>query len=571
MKAAARTPAAAVLLWLLLIHACAQVPLALAGSCALFTLLWCFVRRPGRSPAAAPGVLRPSELAVGPRRRRVLAGAQAQCQLGSGGDWTVAHTQALHGAGDPAAGLAAAPGRGRTAPVEVPVRLLERNVLALGAPGSGKSSLLVLLAWQAQQRGEAVVVLDPKASPALRASLAAGARAAGVPFLCLSAAAVAATRYDPFRHCEHAADFADRLCGLISDTRHDPFREFCRGAVTTLCEMLLALAERPTIARLAALLPDAGAGLLAEQAGLAAGHTAGHTAGPAFGLTTGPALGLTIGPTVGRMAGTPAESRSASRLGRALSALRVMIAHDRTHFRKLCAPLFPILNLLGSGTGAALLGTTGAGESTLALDLWHCRKQQATVYIGLDALAQPQLARALAWLLLDDLTREAAAAWQHSSDRRALQLMVDEAGEVACEPLLRLLGKGREAGTRVLLAVQTLSDLEWRLESVAAARVAFGNCAAWFLFRQLDAHSREESEARLGTLPVECSSHARAEAVASGQGHRRRSRSRSETRADRVLPRIPAATFAALLDFECLAHLPDGRLLHLRLPRPAWN
>ncbi len=555
MTAAVRTPAAAVLLWLLLIHACAQVPLALAGSCALFTLLWCFVRRPGRSPAAAPGVLRPSDLAAGPRRRRVLAGGQAQCQLGSGGDWTVAHTQALHGAGDPAAGLAAAPGRGRTAPVEVPVRLLERNVLALGAPGSGKSSLLVLLAWQAQQRGEAVVVLDPKASPALRASLAAGARAAGVPFLCLSAAAAAATRYDPFRHCEHAADFADRLCGLISDTRHDPFREFCRGAVTTLCEMLLALAERPSIARLAALLPDAGAGLLAEHVGLATGHSAG----------------LTTGSSGGQVAGTPAESRSASRLGRALTALRVMIAHDRTHFRKLCAPLFPILNLLGSGTGAALLGTADAGESALALDLWHCRKQQATVYIGLDALAQPQLARALAWLLLDDLTREAAAAWQHSPDRRALQLMVDEAGEVACEPLLRLLGKGREAGTRVLLAVQTLSDLEWRLESVAAARVAFGNCAAWFLFRQLDAHSREESEARLGTLPVECSSHARAEAVASGQGHRRRSRSRSETRADRVLPRIPAATFAALLDFECLAHLPDGRLLHLRLPRPAWS
>lgn len=528
------------LLWLLPLTLLAQVPLPWTGLALLLALLQAFFWRPRRAVTPLGARVEPQALAA-------LAAEAGQLWLGWGGDWRSAHSAALHQHAEPADGLAAAPARQQSAgAVQVPARLLARNVLALGAPGSGKSSLLVLLVWQAQQRGEAVVVIDPKGSHALRTLLAAGARRAQVPLFCLDAtAALPAVRYDPFRHCLDAAACAERLSALLGDARYDPFREFSRGALTTVCEALLACGEHPSLGRLAQLMPEAGASLLAQLDC------------PDSNPGRAPEL----------LAGMPAADAVARRAA-ARAALAALLAHDRSHYRKMCAPLLPLLALLGSGRAGRLLAAPAAGESAVNLDPWRCRAQGATLLVALDALAQPTLTRALAALLIDDLARESGQGWRGAHTPRVLQLMVDEAGEVVCEPLLRLLGKGREAEVRVLVAVQTLADLEWRLGSRAAARVAEGNAAAWFLFRQLDADSRAESEARLGSVRLECPERSFGQAESAGRGGRRSSRSLGQTRRQQTLPRVPAATFAALRDFECLAQLPDGQLLHLRLPRP---
>ncbi|MDE3010247.1 MAG: type IV secretion system DNA-binding domain-containing protein, partial [Pseudomonadota bacterium] len=451
--------------------------------------------------------------------------AAGRCFLGHGGAWRAVDSAALHSAAHPADAFAATPARARHAlPVAVAASLLERHVLAVGAPGSGKSSLLLLLARQAQLRGECVVVIDPKGSRDLRERLAAGARAAGLAFLDLQLDGTApATRYDPFRHCRDGAACADRLAVLMADRRDDPFQAFSWGALATLCQVMLEQGERPALGRLLELVPDAGSALLATAAGAA--------------------------PTA------------------AVTALRALVGHDRSHYGKMTAPLLPVLALLAGAGGGCLLRPPAIGDAAVSLDLWRCRAQSATVYLGLDALAQPRLTAALACLLCDDLARQASASWQQGLRQPALQLLVDEAGEVANEALLRLLGKGREAGVRVTFALQTLSDLEWRLGSEAAARVALGNAGAWFLFRQLDAHSREESEARLGQLPLEQRSHQRSQGRSHGGGRHSASRSVAESRSAACMPRVPAAAFGALQDLECLAQLPDGQLLHLRLPQ----
>lgn len=519
-----RTPAAAIAAWLVLATGLLQIPFALAATCALLTLLLAFAWR------AQTGT--PSGSAV-TLRRPAWPRHAGHCLLGHGGPWQGAHSVALHAASDPRAGLAGAPARQRRpSPVEVDARLLGRNVLALGSPGCGKTSLLVLLARQAQRRAETVLVIDPKGSRALRDQLAAGARTAGRLFFCLVPDDPAITTcYDPLRHCTDAGACADRLGALLGDGKHDPFREFSRGVLAVLCEGLLAIGERPSLARLAELLPDAGAALLAADSDTSA---------------------------------EPAHSDP--RRQAAWTALRNLASHDRAHYRKMCASLLPLLTLLTSGPAARRLATPVAGELGVQLDLWRCRAQGATLYVGVDALAQPQFARALVQLLLADLAAEASHAWRHGQHPAPLQLMVDEAGEVACEPLLRLLGKGREAGIRVMLAVQTLSDLEWRLDSAAAARVALGNVPAWFLFRQLDAHSREESSARLGELPLARATAARS--VARNRNGLRLGRSASWSASSTMAPaaRVPPATFGALRDGECLAQLPDGNLYHLQVP-----
>ncbi len=468
-----------------------------------------------------------------------------QVLLGRGGPWLPHHTAALLAETAPVAGLREGPARQRSAPwVDCAAGLMARHVLAVGAPGSGKSSLLVLLAWQAQRRGEALLVLDPKGSRIFSAQLAAGARQAGVPFLALLPGQPGqSVTYDPLQHCADAAAVASRLCGLLGAGREDPFRTFCWGALATLTEALLVRGFPVSIGLLHHHLADAGSALLQQPA-------------------------------------TTEDDVDPARWSAAQAALILLAGHDRTHYRKMTAGLLPLFTLLDSGPVASVLQSAAAParadmvadlqDAVLrpALDLAHLARQSITVYVGLDALANPVLARALAHLLLEDLAALAAVRMTQAGRVPNLHLVVDEAGEIACEPLLQLLGKGREANLQILLAVQTLADLEWRLESRAAARVAEGNAGAWFLFRQLDAETRRASEARLGSLPTARPTASSSSAKSVGPHGLQRANTQAASVTREYLPRVPEAVFASLADLECLAQLPDGQLLHLRLPRP---
>ena len=512
-------------------------PLALLCAAACGTLFRVGLARGRRTPPG-PDTLTPAQL------QAALPRSTKACYLGKGGPWEAHHSLALHQTASPERGLLRSPARLPHAHEQwIDGALLARNILAVGAPGSGKSSLLVLLAWQAQLRGEGVLVLDPKGARSLQALLVAGAATAGRPCLALSLASDhCQLRYDPFRHCEGAGDIATRVCSLIGGERDDPFRDFCWGVVCTIVEVLLVRGRRPCLRDLRALLPDAGAGLLADPAG-------------------------------------PPRHSTTPREHAAEQALRALVAHDRTHYRKMTVALLPVLELLCTGPlGRILEGAsprqdldvTAALPGTAAplLDLEHCRTQGTSLYIGLDALGHPNAAQALAQLLLEDLASEAARRLASRAACAPLHLMVDEAGEVACAPLLQLLGKGREAGVQILLAVQTLADLEWRLEGRAAAQVAYGNAGSWFLFRQLDAFSRRESAARLGELAVAKPSSSRGHSESMHSGHRLSAQSVGQGHTREFLPRIPEACFALLRDLECVAQLPDGQLRHVRLPVP---
>ena len=459
--------------------------------------------------------------------------------IGHGAAWLAEHSVRVHEASDAMQALVHTPARQvRPKKLEFPVSLLSRNGLALGAPGSGKTQLLILLARAAQARGESVCLIDPKGSAQLYQRLREGALESGRPFFALIPQRAAdSVHYDPLRYCLTGTDIASRLISLMPGDHHDVFKHFCWGVVVTLAEACLLLGERPSIALLSVLLPEAGARVLARVDRLLQRE---HTS---FARSTH-------------------------------QALQALVEHDRTHYQKMTVPLRSVFELLCRGSLGQVLGgnatlehhsTSPALSRTISLDIAIARQQQATIYIGLDALVNPPIAKALAALVLEDIAADAARGLAQSLDRPAQLLLIDEAGEVACEAMLQLLGKGRECGVHTWFAIQTLSDLEWRLGSAAAARVAEGNAGAWFLFRQLDAVSRRESERRLGTLPIARRSASLGTSSMRRMGSHYESDSVSDGFTRETVPRIPEAVFSCLEDMECFAHLPDGSLFHLRL------
>jgi conjugal transfer pilus assembly protein TraD len=132
--------------------------------------------------------------------------------------------------------------QGRTAqrpeqPLLLPDALLNQHILILGTTGTGKTRLLELLALQAIQRGDAVIVVDPKGDPALldRVRAAAGSR-----FRLFSLPhPERSVRYNPIGRYHDIREVADRVAALLPSSGDAlPFRNFGWEIINTVAREL---------------------------------------------------------------------------------------------------------------------------------------------------------------------------------------------------------------------------------------------------------------------------------------------------------------------------------------------
>ena len=86
-------------------------------------------------------------------------------------------------------------------------------------------------------------------------------------------------------------------------------------------------------------------------------------------------------------------------------------------------------------------------------------------YIGLDSLTNTTIGSAIGSLLIADLTATIGARYNFASSSSPVTIVIDEAAEALNEPLIALLNKGGGGGARLVLATQTLGDMEARLGS----------------------------------------------------------------------------------------------------------
>ncbi len=96
------------------------------------------------------------------------------------------------------------------------------------------------------------------------------------------------------------------------------------------------------------------------------------------------------------------------------------------------------------------------------------------MYIGLNTLQYQVPGRALGAILLSDLAQVAADRYNYSRDMEPLNIFVDECAEIANDPLIALLNKGRGAKFQIYCASQTIADFTTRLESKDKTESALG-------------------------------------------------------------------------------------------------
>ena len=171
-----------------------------------------------------------------------------------------------------------------------------------------------------------------------------------------------------------------------------------------------------------------------------------------------------------------------------LDGLRSAVRYDRTYFDKIVASLLPLLEKLTTGKTAQLLAPdyTDLADTRPILDWLQVIRQGGIVYVGLDALSDPEVAAAVGNSMFADLVSVAGHLYKHGIDHGLpdtgrpartvpINLHADEFNELMGEEFIPLVNKGGGAGIQVTAYTQTLSDIEARLGNRAKAGQVIGN------------------------------------------------------------------------------------------------
>jgi conjugal transfer pilus assembly protein TraD len=410
-----------------------------------------------------------------------LAGQKAREEIA--GDWDI------HGIGGD-----------RWGSLYIPDRLLNQHIFLMGAPGSGKTRGLELLIEQAVARGDAVVVIDPKGDEGLldrtydssvRHGREAQFRVLALPYPYKSA------RYNPLECFVSPSDVADRICSIMPRRGDsEAFRNFAWQFVSIVANAIHRTGETVSLAKLenycfhntwllarrllARLCPD-----LPQSGDLKV-------------------LLDTYRQYCVR------KKHSFHEIDQVIS----MASMDEEYFGRIAGSLKTILAKLTSQAVGFLLCPEDvplpeslAGQDAPQKLSWETiDRERLVVYFFLGSLIGPDSASATARMSLADLMsyvgRKYAFDDASGFSRRRLTVVVDEVADALAPESVNILNKARGAGLSMVMAGQSLADLEVALGSSADARRALANMGSFITLRAANPDDAKFFTEKVGVRPL---------------------------------------------------------------------
>jgi conjugal transfer pilus assembly protein TraD len=363
----------------------------------------------------------------------------------------------------------------------LPNEILNEHLFLMGAPGSGKTRALELLIEQAVARGDAVVVIDPKGDEALLDRVYDSAvrhgrrdafRVIALPYPYRSA------RYNPLGDYLAPTDIADRIAsGLPRGGESEAFRNFAWEFVHKVACAFHLLGEPITLSALENAIFHSPWELVRRLL---------RKACPDLPQAR------EIEPTLDLYRD---YCRRTGVVHPELDALIEMASLDRKHFAKISGSLRTLLSKLTWRHVAYLLSPGAASppegvEVPAAAPVLSWRsidRDRLVVYFFLGSLIGQDTAAATARMALADLASYVGKKYAFEEARSfaagRLTVVVDEVADAISEPSVNLLNKARGAGLSLILAGQSLADLEVALGGRAEARRALANVGTFLAFR----------------------------------------------------------------------------------------
>ena len=379
---------------------------------------------------------------------------------------------------------------------EVWLPLPERfgHVLMLGATRVGKTCEAGVLIGQDIHRGDPVIVMDPKGDLDLLRRVYHEAEKSGklakLRIFHLRYPSVS-EHYNPIASYDSPGEIATRITEqLPSKGSSEAFKQFAWRFLNTIICALDALGETPNYRIIYKHVTDIEPLFNAYHDKLFTQHAQGDywrkdVESRVRSLTkANPKQPMLRIETLARIA-----YREHMRIEDDLaSEIQHIMDYDPVYYDKLIASLLPLLNKLKSGRTSAILVPAEAAreENTISWDDVIANSQ--IVYVGLDSLANPAIARAVGNAMFADLASSAgrlyAALEGSSKPKQRICIHVDEFNDIVGPHLHPMLSKAGGAGVQITAYTQTLADIEASLDGdrAAAARLV-GNFNSLIMLR----------------------------------------------------------------------------------------
>jgi conjugative coupling factor TraD (TOL family) len=462
------------------------------------------------------------------------------------------------------------------------------HALVLGTTRVGKTRLAELLIAQDIRRNEMVVVMDPKGDIDLLRRMFAEAKRAGrldqfyifhLGFPDIS------VRYNPVGEFRRITEVASRVTNpLPSEGNSAAFREFAWRFTNAVARALVALGHKPdyvSIARnvtnIEPLLIEYHVHWLSKE-GPTDWKQAVDTIAANISDKTLPAA------LRGRDSRAIALVRFAKERGLfdpVADALRSAFEYDKTYFDKLTASLLPLLEKLTSGPAGRLLAPVygDLSDKRPILDWMRAIRENAIVYVGLDALSDHEVASAVGNSMFADLKSVAGALYKFGDTqglpsvpghrRRAICIHADEFNELVGDEFIPLLNKGGGSGMQITAYTQTASDIEAGIGDKAKAGQVSGNLNTLIMLRVKNEETAEFLTKQLP--PVRIYSRV-AETRVTDDNNPESPTDFISQNADRITDEeaemLLPADLIELPKGQAFALLDGGKLYKLRLPLP---
>lgn len=399
--------------------------------------------------------------------------------------------------------------------------------LILGTTRVGKTRFLSVMVRQDIANGDVVIVFDPKGDGELFRDMYAEAKRCnrlddfyffhlGHPEVC--------ARYNPVGNFSRVTEIASRISGQLPGSgQSQAFREFVWRYVNVIAKALTALGKKASYEQIKYYGEDIEPLFIdylnfhLEQIN----HRDGAWRADVEANTA----------SFERRDDGYKPGRMGDRSTRALALMRYyrdhalsegdVIAHsliktfeyEKGYLDKLVGSLLPLMEKLCTGKTAELLSPdySDQADPRPIFDWPEIIRTGGIVYVGLDALADPEVAAAVGNSMFADLTAVSGQIYKTGVNhglptdqvQRRVNIHADEFNELIGDQFIPLVNKAGGAGFQVSAYTQTWSDVEARVDSLAKAGQVAGNFNNLFMLRVLEHKTAEMITARLKQVEID--------------------------------------------------------------------
>lgn len=176
---------------------------------------------------------------------------------------------------------------------------------------------------------------------------------------------------------------------------------------------------------------------------------------------------------------------------------------DKQYYDKITANAGPVLSKINQGAAANIFSFDKKQNDKPEINLMDVIRNKKVVYIGLDALSNEVISRAIGMALISDLVSTSGKIYKQNPEDTSLCLHADEFSEIVQDQFVTLLNKAGGAGVKVTAYAQTINDIESAFQgNCAKAKMLEGNLNSLIMMRVKNKQTAELLTEQLPSVDV---------------------------------------------------------------------